>query len=120
MSFIPPDASAYRDAISRRTAIASALAVGAGALAGCASSPTRSGAAELPAAAASPATAPARKYNMKKSINLWAFPYPDKWSLRQCLQTAKNAGFDGIELNYDLDSDLSPKSSTKEFQAIRK
>ncbi|MBT3469841.1 MAG: sugar phosphate isomerase/epimerase, partial [Opitutae bacterium] len=28
--------------------------------------------------------------------------------------------FDGIELNYDLESDLSPKSKTREFTAIRK
>ena len=61
-----------------------------------------------------------RKYNMKKSINLWAFPYPDKMTLKQCLQLAKDAGFDGIELNYDLDSELSPKSGTAEFQQIRK
>lgn len=60
-----------------------------------------------------------RKYAMKKSINLWAFPYPDKMSLEQCLQTAKDAGFDGIELNYDLESDLSPNSGTKEFTKIR-
>lgn len=60
------------------------------------------------------------KYNFKKSINLWAFPYPDKMSLKECLQLAKDAGFDGIELNYDLDSDLSPKSGTKEFTEIRK
>ncbi len=60
-----------------------------------------------------------RKYSMKKSINLWAFPFPDKMSLRQCLELAKAAGFDGIELNYDLDSELSPKSGTKEFTAIR-
>jgi hexulose-6-phosphate isomerase len=60
-----------------------------------------------------------KKYSFKKSINLWAFPYPDKMSLEQCLQLAKNAGFDGIELNYDLDSDLSPKSGTKEFMKIR-
>mgnify|MGYP003145972872 CR=1 FL=1 len=59
------------------------------------------------------------KYSMKKSINLWAFPYPDKMTLKQCLQLAKDAGFDGIELNYDLESDLSPKSDTKEFTAIR-
>jgi L-ribulose-5-phosphate 3-epimerase len=69
-------------------------------------------------AADQPATQP-RKYSMKKSINLWAFPYPDKMTLEQCLQTAKDAGFDGIELNYDLDSDLSPKSGTKEFTQIR-
>ncbi len=66
------------------------------------------------------ASTPARKYSMKKSINLWAFPYPDKMSLKQCLQLAKDAGFDGIELNYDLDSDLSPKSGTKEFTDIRR
>lgn len=63
---------------------------------------------------------PKRRYPMKKSINLWAFPYPDKMSLEQCLRLAKDAGFDGIELNYDLDSDLSPKSGAKEFQGIRR
>ena len=63
--------------------------------------------------------AQAKRYEMKKSINLWAFPYPSLWSLEKCLQTAKDAGFDGIELNYDLDSDLSPKSGTKDFQRIR-
>lgn len=61
-----------------------------------------------------------KRYQMKKSINLWAFPYPDRMSLKQCLQLAKDAGFDGIELNYDLESDLSPKAGTKEFQAIRR
>ena len=24
-----------------------------------------------------------KRYDMQKSINLWAFPYPDKWSLRE-------------------------------------
>jgi L-ribulose-5-phosphate 3-epimerase len=64
-----------------------------------------------------------KRYDMKKSINLWAFPYePDRrMSLKECLQLAKDAVFDGIELNYDLESaDLSPKSGTKEFHAIRK
>ena len=51
---------------------------------------------------------------MKKSINLWAFPYPQKMTLGHCLQLAKDAGFDGIELNYDLESDLSPKAGTRE------
>jgi hexulose-6-phosphate isomerase len=64
--------------------------------------------------------APRKKYPFKKSINQWAFPYPDKMSLEQCLQLAKDAGFDGIELNYDLDNDLSPKSGPKEFAAIAK
>src|SRR3954468_15891368 len=57
---------------------------------------------------------------MKKSINLWTFPYPGRMTLRECLQLAKDAGFDGIELNYDLDSDLSPKASSKDLQAILK
>ncbi|MBC8002882.1 MAG: sugar phosphate isomerase/epimerase, partial [Opitutaceae bacterium] len=61
-----------------------------------------------------------KRYDMKKSINLWAFPYPQRMNLEECLRLAKNAGFDGIELNYDLDNDLSPKSGTKEFQNIRK
>lgn len=56
---------------------------------------------------------------MKKSINLWAFPYPQRMTLEECLQLAKDAGFDGIELNYDLESDLSPKATSKDFAAIR-
>lgn len=57
---------------------------------------------------------------MLKSINQWAFPYPERMNLRERLQLAKDAGFDGIELNYDLDNDLSPKNGTREFEAIRK
>jgi hexulose-6-phosphate isomerase len=56
---------------------------------------------------------------MKKSINLWAFPYPERMTLRECLQLAKNAGFDGIELNYDLDNDLSPRATAKDLRNIR-
>lgn len=70
--------------------------------------------------ASEPASKPAKHYKMKKSINLWAFPYPDKMNLRECLQLAKDAGFDGIELNYDLESDLSPDHSTADYHAIRK
>ena len=61
-----------------------------------------------------------RRYDMKKSINQWAFPYPDRMSLEECLRLAKEAGFDGIELNYDLDNDLSPKAGPKELRAIRR
>ncbi|MFO0956931.1 MAG: sugar phosphate isomerase/epimerase family protein [Isosphaeraceae bacterium] len=57
---------------------------------------------------------------MKKSINLWAFPYPGKMSLADCFKLAKSAGFDAIELNYDLESELSPRSGPREFAAIRK
>jgi hexulose-6-phosphate isomerase len=100
--------------ISRRSAIGSTLLAGAAFLA-------PGGFAAEPASPTSPAPSQGRKrYDMKKSINLWAFPYPQKMSLVQCLQLAKDAGFDGIELNYDLESDLSPKSGTREFQEIRK
>ncbi|MFO0801920.1 MAG: sugar phosphate isomerase/epimerase family protein [Gemmataceae bacterium] len=72
------------------------------------------------AANAKPGDAPKKKYPFKKSINQWAFPYPERMNLEQCLKLAKDAGFDGIELNYDLDNDLSPKNGTKEFLAIRR
>lgn len=61
-----------------------------------------------------------QRFEMKKSINLWAFPYPERMNLEECLRLAKRAGFDGIELNYDLDNDLSPKAGTREFKEIRK
>ncbi len=60
-----------------------------------------------------------KKFAMRKSINLWAFPYPSRMTLEECLQLAKRAGFDAIELNYDLDNDLSPKATPKELAAIR-
>src|SRR2546430_843598 len=97
-------------AVTRRTALGTALA-GAAALA-------------APAAGADtkpdPRRASLKRYDFKKSINLWAFPYPDRMTLKECLQLAKDAGFDGIELNYDLDNDLSPKAGTKDFENIRK
>jgi hexulose-6-phosphate isomerase len=61
-----------------------------------------------------------QRHPFKKSINLWALPYPQKMSLEQCLRLAKDAGFDGVELNYDLESDLSPKHGTTHFQEIRR
>jgi hexulose-6-phosphate isomerase len=75
-----------------------------------------------PALAGQPkgAEKPRKKYPFKKSINLWAFPYPQKMTLEQCLKLARDAGFDGIELNYDLESDLSPRSGPKEFAQIRR
>jgi hexulose-6-phosphate isomerase len=100
---------------TRRAAISSALAAAGGAAAFGAAV-----ASPAPAASTAPSARSAKRYEMKKSINLWAFPYPEKMTLQQCLQLAKDAGFEGIELNYDLDNDLSPKSGTSEFAAIRK
>ncbi|MFG0266908.1 MAG: sugar phosphate isomerase/epimerase family protein [Rhodopirellula sp. JB055] len=101
-----------KSAVDRRQWLSYAAFGSAAIAAGSAQTPTTAAAAPIPASAP--------KYSFKKSINLWAFPYPDKMSLKECLQLAKDAGFDGIELNYDLDSDLSPKSGTKEFTEIRK
>ncbi|MBM3881291.1 MAG: sugar phosphate isomerase/epimerase [Verrucomicrobia bacterium] len=100
--------------LSRRTMLKSALA-SAGALAlGVGGAP--SGLAQT----ADSRRGASKRYPLKKSINLWAFPYPDRMTLRECLQLAREAGFDGIELNYDLESDLSPKAGTREFEAIRR
>jgi hexulose-6-phosphate isomerase len=68
---------------------------------------------------ADPRRSSAKRYEFKKSINQWAFPYPERMNLEECLRLAKDAGFDGIELNYDLDNDLSPKSGTREYEKIR-
>src|SRR5579871_1538576 len=96
--------------LDRRDVLLSALAAGAALTAG----------EKATAAEPDPRRASRRRYDMKKSINLWAFPYPQRMSLKECLQLAKDAGFEGIELNYDLENDLSPKSGTKEYETIRK
>ncbi|MBX3452308.1 MAG: sugar phosphate isomerase/epimerase [Planctomycetaceae bacterium] len=98
--------------LSRRTLVTSALAASSASL--------MAGPWGLPAVMGQAPAPTGKKYPFKKSINLWAFPYPQQMSLEQCLRLAKEAGFDGIELNYDLESDLSPKSGTAEFTAIRK
>jgi len=109
-----PDASAVRDALSRRDMLRHGALAAVAAVAG---------APVVAAAADAPAPAPAAGINrskLKKSINLWAFPYPQKMTLRQCLQLAKDAGFDAVEINYDLDSDVSEKAGPKELAAVRK
>jgi hexulose-6-phosphate isomerase len=55
---------------------------------------------------------------MKKSINLWAMPYPQIWSLEECFQRAKDAGFDGVEVNYALQGDISPEASEDDLRRI--
>jgi hexulose-6-phosphate isomerase len=106
----PQQPGPHSPRIDRRDALLTALAGGTAALA----------AGESTAAQPDPRRASPRRYDMKKSINLWAFPYPERMSLKECLLLAKDAGFDGIELNYDLENDLSPKSGPKEYTAIRK
>jgi hexulose-6-phosphate isomerase len=106
MSVIPPF-------LTRREAFHTALAAGGSALGAEAN-------ADAPKTKPDPRRSSPKRYEMKKSINLWAFPYPERMTLTECLTLARDAGFDGIELNYDLDNDLSPKSGSKEYAAIRK
>lgn len=108
-----PQDSPMPTGLTRRTVISSALAAAGGAIA----FPNSTANAETKPDERRAAT---RRYDMKKSINLWAFPYPERMTLKECLELAKNAGFDGIELNYDLENDLSPNSSTKDYHAIRR
>jgi L-ribulose-5-phosphate 3-epimerase len=106
--------------ISRRNVLRSTVtAAGLAPLLGANSGPAEAGARDATRTQPDPRRASPKRYRMKKSINLWAFPYPDRMSLKECLRMAKDAGFDGVELNYDLDNDLSPKAGTKQFQAIR-
>ncbi len=116
---VPPgfdDRNSGSSTISRRAMISSALAAAGGAAAFGASGGAVAAGPESPDVR----RGAAKRYKMKKSINQWAFPYPDRMSLKECMQLAKDAGFDGIELNYDLENDLSPKSGTREYTAIRK
>src|SRR5262245_30979081 len=105
---IPEEIGPDPSRINRRAAFRTTLAAAGAAAVATTGVPT---AAADPQAAADIRRASPRTYRMKKSINLWAFPYPQRMSLRECLQLAKDAWFDGIELNYDLDNDLSPRSS---------
>ena len=78
----------------------------------------------LPAAEAAPSPQPrqrpSKKYHMKKSINLWALPYPKQMSLKECFELCADAGFDGVEVNYALEGDLSPGASDDDVKAIGK
>ena len=111
-----PTNADQQDSLGRRELLAYTAALGSTILA----SQTLAHGAEV--ARTKPRPRPDRtagRYDMKKSINMWAFPYPAQWSLKECLQLAKDAGFNGVELNYDLQGDLSPDSSPEDIQRIR-
>ncbi|MBK1875845.1 sugar phosphate isomerase/epimerase family protein [Pelagicoccus mobilis] len=54
---------------------------------------------------------------MKKSISIWSF-YGD-WDLRQKMQLAKDAGFEGIELDISDEGPISLNTSSDEHRQIR-
>jgi len=103
---------------SRREWIKYGALLGA-AFAGAGAPPAAGAQAPAPAAPPEPLARSAKRYDMKSSINLWAFPYPQRMSLKECFELARRAGFDGVEVNYYLEGDISPAAGEKELGAIR-
>ncbi len=115
MSHDPVGSSEASEKLSRREALAYSAAFGSAFLAaqGLAAEPDAPAQRQAPAA-----DKPAKRRNMKKSINLWALPYPQKMSLKQCLELCKDAGFDGVEINIAEEGELSPQTSARDLKAI--
>ena len=103
-------------AITRRALVQSGAIVGSAAAFGVAGDPRDRKADE----SADDRVRSPKRYDMKKSINLWAFPYPERMSLRECFALAKRAGFDAVEVNYDLEDDISPQTSADALRDIAK
>lgn len=109
-----PHASRLAEQLSRREVLAYTAAFGTAFLA---AQGLVGAEAKTPQASPGPAR-PSRKYDMKKSINLWALPYPQKMSLKECFQICKDAGFDAVEVNYALEGDLSPEASPAHIKEV--
>jgi len=114
---MPDDSSLDSPAIARRDLLAYAGVLGSAFLAaqGYAADDT----AKKPDPKAAPLAA-GKQYPFKKSINLWAFPYPQQMTLTQCFELAAAAGFDGVEVNYNPDGDISPDASEADLRKIGK
>jgi L-ribulose-5-phosphate 3-epimerase len=110
-----PSAQQPFGGLSRRELLAYTAAFGSSFLAAQGLVADASAAATQPAKAAA---GPTKRYAMKKSINLWALPYPQKMTLRQCFELCKQAGFDGVEVNFALDGDISPAASEAALRDI--
>ena len=118
-----PVNSKHRDdsaSLSRREILALSATFGSAFLAAQGLAAAQEQETSPPAAApARPKLAPTKRYAMKKSINLWALPYPQKMTLKECLELCKDAGFDAVEVNYALEGeDLSPEASEADIKAI--
>jgi L-ribulose-5-phosphate 3-epimerase len=112
MSKTLPNAS-VTTGISRRTVISTALAAAGGAIAF-----PESAVEAAQQTKPDPRRGATKRYEMKKSINMWAFPFPDKMSLKECFALAKDAGFDGIEINFALEGEFSAESTAAEIKAV--
>ena len=55
---------------------------------------------------------------MKKSINVWSFPFD--WSLEKKLNLAKDAGFSGFEIDLSEEGPVNLKSTPKQLTKIRR
>jgi len=106
--------------LSRREWLAYSAAFGSSFLAaqGLAAGEPGPGADEPPAAPRRVQAPPRKLYEMKKSINLWTLPHPDKMTLRECFELCREAGFDAVEVNYALEGELSPDASEADLHAI--
>ncbi len=112
-----PNSSPNSSTIARRDLLAYAGVLGSAFLAaqGYAADDT----SKKPAAKPAPQLT-GKQYPFKKSINLWAFPYPQQMTLTQCFELAAAAGFDGVEVNYNPDGDISPDASEADLRKIGK
>ncbi|MDW8308555.1 MAG: sugar phosphate isomerase/epimerase family protein, partial [Verrucomicrobiales bacterium] len=54
---------------------------------------------------------------MKTSISIWSFP--GNWSLEQKLQLAREAGFDGFEVDLSEDGPVNLRSAAEDLRAVR-
>ena len=113
----PDDQLSAAGSLSRRELLAYTAAFGGAFLA---SQGLAADSADPSAKAAARPRRPPSAYEMKKSINLWALPYPQKMKLKECFQLCKDAGFEAVEVNYALDGDLSPEAGESDIRDIGK
>ncbi len=115
-----PLPSERADGLSRREVLAYTAAFGSAFLAaqGLAAEGAEGPADGAAAASAPTQKPPAKRYAMKKSINLWALPCPQKMSLKECFALCKDAGFDGVEVNFAEEGELSPQATPAALKAI--
>lgn len=74
--------------------------------------------ADEPAAREHAQPTPRKAYDMKSSINLWALPYPQSISLEKCFELVQDAGIDAVEVNFNLEGDISPEASDADLEQI--
>ncbi len=55
---------------------------------------------------------------MKKSISIWSFPF--EWPLARKLKLAKEAGFEGFEIDLTDDGPVNLRSSARELKEVRR